>query len=984
MKRVFLLLFLACSLSSAQDYFPNNDDVSARSEVIIAVTNATIITKPGTVVTNGTIILKDGKIENIGSGVSIPTGAVIQDAKGSYIYPSFIEPYGNFSMKKPQRSNRSGQQYDEGRQGYYWNDHIRSEQDAINYYKYNDQEAKKMLDAGYGAVQTHLHDGIARGTGMFVALNNNGNDGTRILKKESGNFFSLKRSSQTSQSYPTSLMGTLALLRQTHFDANWYSKGHSNTRDLSLEALIENKNLVQIIEAGDKKNILRVDKMGDRVGKQFTIVGGEDAYEMIDAIKATKASLILPINFPDAYDVTNPFQEWYVNLADMREWKQAPANPFLLSQEGINYAITSHGLKSPDKLMEKLKIAMEYGLTADQALAALTTEPAQILGVNDMVGTLEKGKVANFIMTSGPLFEANSKIYENWVQGSKHIIKDRHRKDIDGSYTAIIAGDTYSMDISGNAKNITIKIDSTQLGCKIDYDGHWITITASQKDKDDKSFTRLVSKISNEDRLKGTAYLSNGDEISFTATKEEKEKKDKTEDKDIEDKNTLKTIGPITFPNVSYGSTVKPQEETILYRNATVWTNEQDGILEHTDVLVKNGKIYKIGKNLSKGNARVIDATGKHLTSGIVDEHSHIAIDKGVNEAGHNSTAEVTIEDVVDHEDINIYRDLAGGVTTSQLLHGSANPIGGRSAIIKLKWGYSPQEMIYSDSPKFIKFALGENVKQSRYQNGVRFPQTRMGVEQVFEDYFTRAREYANSKGKKDFRYDEEMEVLLEILESERFVSCHSYVQSEINMLMKVAEKHGFRINTFTHILEGYKVADKMREHGVGGSTFSDWWAYKYEVNDAIPYNAAIMHSQGVLTAINSDDAEMSRRLNQEAAKALKYGNVSEEDAWKFVTLNPAKLLHIDDRTGSIKTGKDADLVLWSENPLSVTATAEMTMIDGIVFFDKERDLRFRESIKKERQQLINEMIAAKNKGLKTQEPKQSTKTLYECNTLEW
>jgi imidazolonepropionase-like amidohydrolase len=209
-------------------------------------------------------------------------------------------------------------------------------------------------------------------------------------------------------------------------------------------------------------------------------------------------------------------------------------------------------------------------------------------------------------------------------------------------------------------------------------------------------------------------------------------------------------------------------------------------------------------------------------------------------------------------------------------------------------------------------------------------------------------------------------------------------VQSEINMLMKVAERHGFNINTFTHILEGYKVADKMREHGVGGSTFSDWWAYKYEVNDAIPYNAAIMHSQGVVTAINSDDAEMSRRLNQEAAKAVKYGDVSEEEAWKMVTINPAKLLHLDHRTGSIKKGKDADLVLWSKNPLDVTAVAEKTLVDGIVFFDKERDLRLRESIKKERTKWVNEMIAAKNKGMKTQTPKQSTKTLYECNSLEW
>jgi imidazolonepropionase-like amidohydrolase len=420
----------------------------------------------------------------------------------------------------------------------------------------------------------------------------------------------------------------------------------------------------------------------------------------------------------------------------------------------------------------------------------------------------------------------------------------------------------------------------------------------------------------------------------------------------------------------------------VLYRNATVWTNEDQGILENTDVLVKNGKISAIGKDLSSRGARIIDATGKHLTSGIIDEHSHIAIDGGVNEAGHNSTAEVTIEDVVDHEDINIYRNLAGGVTSAQLLHGSANPIGGRSAIIKMKWGYPASEMIYDDTPKFIKFALGENVKQSRYRNGTRFPQTRMGVEQVFEDFFSRARKYEDSKGQPDFRYDEEMEVLLEILNSERFISCHSYVQSEINMLMKVAEKFNFNVNTFTHILEGYKVADKMKEHGVGGSTFSDWWAYKYEVNDAIPYNAAIMAREGVVTAINSDDAEMSRRLNQEAAKTVKYGGMSEEEAWKMVTLNPAKLLHLDDRVGSIKEGKDADLVLWTDHPLSAYAIAEKTIIEGTVYFDIEKDKMLREKVQKERNNLEKMMLAEKNGGAKTREPKGKDKQYFHCETI--
>lgn len=770
-KNLFSVLIVAGYMASAQDYFPNNDDISAVNTATRAITNATIVTAPGKMIKNGSILIKDGKIIEIGKNVKIPKGALVEDATGTFIYPSFVEAYGDFGMETPSRASRSGQQYDEGRKGFYWNDHIRPEQKAIDFYDYDESAAKSMMEAGYGAVQTHLHDGIARGTGMLIALNNNGDDATRILKNSSGAYFSFDRSRQSNQSYPTSLMGTMAVLRQAHFDADWYAKGNSKTKDRSLEALNTTKSMTQYFEAGDKKNVLRADQLGDRVGKQFVIIGGEDAYEMIDDIKATNAQLIVPINFEDAYDVTNPYQEWYVNLSTMRDWKQGPANPMMLHKAGITYAITTHGLKSPSELAGKLKRAMEYGLTADQALAALTTIPAKMLQADDMIGTLEKGKLANFIVTSGVLFEKGTDIYENWVQGSKHMIKDRNVLDVDGSYTTSLNGDEYTFKISGDAKSVTVSQDSTKLGSKISRNGDWITITTSQKDADDKSYTRWTAKLGPDaTQINGKVYLPNGAENNFTANRsdaDDKEDEDIEED-DKDDAMMVKEMGSLTYPNVAFGSVQKPVAETVLYKNATVWTNEAAGILEKTDVLVKNGKISKVGTNLSAGGARVIDATGMHLTSGIIDEHSHIGIDGGVNEAGHNSTAEVTIEDVVDHEDINLYRDLAGGVTTSQLLHGSANPIGGRSAIIKLKWGYKPQEMIYDNSPKFIKFALGENVKQSRFQNGIRFPQTRMGVEQVFEDYFTRGVEYDKSRGTDAFRYDEEMEIISEILKGER------------------------------------------------------------------------------------------------------------------------------------------------------------------------------------------------------------------------
>jgi imidazolonepropionase-like amidohydrolase len=315
-------------------------------------------------------------------------------------------------------------------------------------------------------------------------------------------------------------------------------------------------------------------------------------------------------------------------------------------------------------------------------------------------------------------------------------------------------------------------------------------------------------------------------------------------------------------------------------------------------VLIKNGKIVKVGKSLSEEGARVIDGTGKHVTAGIIDEHSHIAA-ASINEGGQSVTSEVRIADNLNPEDINIYRQLSGGVTTSHILHGSANTIGGQTQLIKLRWGANADDLMFKGWDPFIKFALGENVKRSWNLSNPRFPDTRMGVEQVLTDAFTRARDYEKQGPGK--RIDLELEALVEILNHKRFITCHSYVQSEINAMMKVADKFGFTVNTFTHILEGYKVADKMKAHGANASTFSDWWNYKMEVVDAIPQNAFLMQKNGVNVAINSDDAEMARHLNHEAAKSIKYAGMSEEDALKMVTLNPAKMLHVADRVGSIK-----------------------------------------------------------------------------------
>jgi imidazolonepropionase-like amidohydrolase len=387
---------------------------------------------------------------------------------------------------------------------------------------------------------------------------------------------------------------------------------------------------------------------------------------------------------------------------------------------------------------------------------------------------------------------------------------------------------------------------------------------------------------------------------------------------------------------------------------------------------VKDGKIVAVGKNLAEPTARIIDGTGKHVTAGIIDEHSHIAAES-INEGGQSVTSEVRIGDNLKPDDMGIYRQLSGGVTTSHILHGSANSIGGQTQLIKLRWGANDQDLKFAGADGFIKFALGENVKKSPVTQGnTRFPDTRMGVDQVFMDAFQRATDYQNAmkaaeeNNKKKgataivVRRDLELDALVEIMNKKRFITCHSYVQSEINAAMKVGDKFGFTFNTFTHILEGYKVADKMKAHGANVSTFSDWWYYKMEVVDAIPYNAYIMNKVGLNVAINSDDPEMARRLNQEAAKSVKYGGMSEEEAWKMVTINPAKMLHVDGKVGSIKVGKDADLVVWSDNPLSIYAKAEKTIVDGIVYFDREKDAAMRIQNKNERARLVQKLTIAK------------------------
>jgi imidazolonepropionase-like amidohydrolase len=655
-------------------------------------------------------------------------------------------------------------------------------------------------------------------------------------------------------------------------------------------------------------------------------------------------------------------------------------------------------------------------------LEALTKAPAMLLNIYNQVGSIETGKIANFIIANGDVFSDKTAILQNWVQGEKYDVKENAFANVAGTYNLTITEPngvkTYTLDVkSNNSASLT---DKDTLATKFRTDGKLVSLSFSPfanarkrnipgrdttatapnnnnmrnigdslKRRDSAMMTKTgddqmpdrsrsgfsgrrpttgftepairLSGVNNGSVMQGTGVDVAGNLVTWTATfvKANEEKEDSSKKKNVP------SVEKLTYPNEAYGFEEMPKPETILIRNATVWTNEKEGIVANTDVLVKDGKIAAVGKNLSSAGAKIIDGTGKNLTPGIVDEHSHIAA-SSINEGGQSVTSEVRIGDNLYPDDINIYRQLSGGVTTSHILHGSANTIGGQTQLIKLRWGADDNDLKFKGADPFIKFALGENVKRTTSNNNNRFPNTRMGVEQVQVDAFTRARDYENAlKGPngKYVRRDLELDALVEIMNHKRFITCHSYKASEILETMKVAERFGFTLNTFTHILEGYKVADKLKAHGANASTFSDWWAYKMEVEDAIPTNATIMHNVGINVAINSDDAEMARRLNQEAAKSVKYGGMSEEEAFKMVSINPAKMLHVDKSIGSIKVGKDADLVLWSDNPLSVYAKAEKTIVDGTIYYDMDRDKQMRQDIKKERNRIIQKMLDEKKSG---------------------
>jgi imidazolonepropionase-like amidohydrolase len=953
-----------------------------------AFTDATIIVSPTDTVNNGTLVIEEGHVIAVGTDVTIPPGFRVTNLRGKSIYPGLIEPFCSYGLPAVPKTKRSRDpQYEAQRRGAdAWNDAIHAEKNWIDSFAPDSAESNTLLKLGFAAAQSAFLDGIFRGRAL-VTLLGDGLPNDLVIKPDGHHFGSFSKGSST-QDYPTSLMGSIALIRQTLLDVDWYDRAHSawarNPRqerpeiNRSLEALTGIRFDGIVFESGNVQSLLRAQRIADEFSVPMIHVGSGNEYEAIDDLKAIDAPLILPLNFPEPPDVAAVDGDVDVPLAKLRHWEWAPYNPALLDSAGIRFALTSHGLKKKSAFWKNLRTAIEKGLSRTAALRAMTVTAADAAGASDRVGTLEPGKLANFIITDGDLFDDSTTRYSIWIAGQLQAeFVDLEQTDFRGSYSLMFGDYEFGLDLSGSL---------TKLEGKISSEGAEASIGSPVIDKRLLSFTIEldtfalpgISRFRLRDRdsvLAGEATLPDGSHVRLRAYRIQEKSAQSPPDsaESPTDKQVTERIGRLTFPNKAFGTVRLPDQQTVLIKNATVWTCESAGIIENCDLLVRNGKIDAIGPELSAPpGAIVIDATGKQVTPGLIDEHSHVAIAGDVNEGTLAITSEVRIGDVLDPGDINMYRAVAGGTTAAHTTHGSANPIGGQGQTIKLRWGEKAENLKLAGAKPVIKFALGENVKQSNWGNRftVRYPQTRMGVEAIIRDAFQAARQYEkdwtafNSLSSREQertvppRRDLQLEALVEILNGERIIHCHAYVQSEILMFMRLAEKFGFRVGTFIHVLEGYKVADELAAHGAGASSFSDWWAYKFEVYDAIPQSPCLMHDRGVLTTVNSDSPELGRRLNQEAAKAVMHCGMDREDALELVTINAARQAAVDDRIGSLAPGKDADFVIWNGDPLSMYTVPEQTWIDGRNFFSIEQDRQRREDLRREKQALIQKAMA--------------------------
>lgn len=947
-----------------------------------AIVGARIVISPGQVIPHGTIVMRDGIITAVGANVTVPPDARIWPGDSLTVYPGLIdafvmpnEPQGGGAMGAggPGRRQGPAQPADAPRGAAHELAVVRPETRMIETLPLPADQIQALRAAGFATAQVAPRRGILRGTSAVIGLGD-GTPNANLLTADASQVIALEPSPT---GYPGSLMGAIAVTRQALMDARWYHdaqsayakspKGKARPEEnLSWAALepVVTRQQTALFVADEMLEVLRSAAIAREAGITAQVVGAGDEYKRAKEIAATGLPLVVPVNYPDAPDVSDPDNAIEVSTEELRYWNQAPGNAAALTRAGITFALTSNGLKDVKNFRGNVVKAIDRGLKPDQALAAVTTTPAKLLGLSDRLGTIADGKIANLTVTRGELFTDKGKVREVWVDGNRYEV-EKDQSGVKGNWAIDWTGKHEGLKVTlavATDKDTSVKVmvhGDTLKARDVKLEGQRLQFTVDQPN----GASEMFDLTARNGLLAGTLSAGGPAHHDVTGTPLDADKKD-----------AAKKVKLVETPLAAgdpeaWRAQLAAAPAAVLIRNATVWTAGPKGTLEHTDMLVKGGKIAAIGRNLTApSKAVVIDAAGKALAPGIIDCHSHSAILGNVNECTNSVTAEVRIQDVVNSESANIYRQLASGNTIMHLLHGSCNSIGGQCAVIKNKWGEPPDQLLFTAAPATIKFALGENPKQSNWGSDAtgRYPQTRGGVEQTIRDAFTRARDYQAAwaeykAGKRPQpRRDLQLDAIAEILDGKRNIHCHSYRQDEVLMLMRLTQEFGIHVQTFQHILEGYKVADEMASAGSSGSTFSDWWAYKYEVMDAIPYNGFLMWDRGVTVSYNSDSDELARRLNTEAAKAIKYGGVPPEEAIKFVTLNPAKQLKIDNRVGSLEVGKDADFAIWSGSPLSPYSVCEQTWIEGRKYFDRQADLEGRGPLAKEREALIAAARAAR------------------------
>lgn len=904
------MLLLACALSArAADLLPPGH--RPKSPGVHALIGGRVVINPSNSLENATVILRDGIIEAVGRDVKPPSDARIWNASNSVIYAGFIDPYlsitgTNAPVATTHVDPISGLTSGVNFLGVESQEKVRLQPGAgyevtsvtpqarvATGYTPNAKTLETLRELGFTAGNVVPNKGILRGSSAFVNLSD-APPNEAILRADTHQHIAF----ESQEVYPKSLMGTIAVVRQTFADARHYVLDQADYRakptarkrpDLNpaLDALapVLNRQTTVVFEPGSVLMGDRAGQLARELGLNFAVVGSGHEWRRPDLMKAVNAPFIMPLNLPSAPKLPDEDDWLDVSLDQLRHWDWAAENAAMLRQQGLEVALTTHALGDRKVFRKNLRLAIDRGLSERDALAALTTVPAKLCGVADRLGTIEKGKIANLTVVEGAgYFDAEAKVKQVWIDGV--VFETQPPKP-----AIVKAIPAKPAEPKAEAKD-TKKADAEKKKAEL---------TALQKQ-------RLAQP-----------------------------------------------------PNASRGPLAAPK--SVLIRNATVWTCGPQGTLTNASVLIVGGKVQQVGyfKAQLSADTLVIDAAGQHLTPGLIDCHSHTAILGGVNEGSLPSTAMVRIADVVNSETENLYQQLAGGLTMANLLHGSANPIGGQNSVIKLRFGAGPEGLKFTNAPGGIKFALGENVKQSNWgeKNTTRFPQSRMGVPTFYVNRFTAARQYLDDwadytrKGGVPPRTNLELEALGEILNGTRRIHCHSYRGDEIIAFLRVCESFGVRVATLQHVLEGYKVADEIARHGAGGSCFTDWWGFKFEVFDAIPYAGSLMHARGVNVSFNSDSSELARRMYLEAAKAVKYGGTSETEALKFVTLNPAKQLGVDQWVGSLEPGKDADFALWSKSPLAYDTVCEQTWIEGRKYFDRAAAAERATTLAKERTDLI-------------------------------